>query len=326
MQINTEPLINKKNLLAFSAGVDSSALFFVLIQNKIDFDIAIVDYNLREQSKQEVEYANFLATKYNKKCHIKNVNIKTSNFEKNAREVRYCFFEELILEYNYENLLTAHQLNDKLEWFLMQLSKGAGLVELIGLNEIDSKDNYTLIRPILNYSKDELIDFLNENKIKYFTDESNFSDKYRRNYFRKNFADKFLLEFKDGVKRSFDYLNNDLNSLNIDSNPLFKKFELEIFKNSKDNNKNIRVIDKSIKKRGLLLTKKQRDEILRQREITISNKVVISIFNDLIWLAPLSNSKMDKKFKELCRLNKIPKNIRPYLMEKNINLEELINI
>jgi len=43
-----------KNLLAFSAGVDSSALFFILKQNNIDFDIAIVDYNLRAQSKDEV--------------------------------------------------------------------------------------------------------------------------------------------------------------------------------------------------------------------------------------------------------------------------------
>ena len=45
------------NLLAFSGGVDSSALFFILLENNIPFDICIVDYGLREQSKLEVEYA-----------------------------------------------------------------------------------------------------------------------------------------------------------------------------------------------------------------------------------------------------------------------------
>ena len=45
---------NSKNLLAFSGGVDSSALFFLLLNHKIDFDIAIVNYNTREQSKDEI--------------------------------------------------------------------------------------------------------------------------------------------------------------------------------------------------------------------------------------------------------------------------------
>ena len=51
----------KKNLLAFSAGVDSSALFFILLEKDIEFDIAIVDYNLRIQSKDEIQYAKQLA-------------------------------------------------------------------------------------------------------------------------------------------------------------------------------------------------------------------------------------------------------------------------
>ena len=55
------------NLLAFSGGVDSSALFFILMDRGIEFDIAIVNYHKREQSIKEVEYAKHLAKKYNKK-------------------------------------------------------------------------------------------------------------------------------------------------------------------------------------------------------------------------------------------------------------------
>ena len=85
---------NNKNLLAFSGGVDSSALFFLLLNHKIDFDIAIVNYNTREQSKDEIEYASFLAKKYDKKIFIKDIKLETSsNFEKNARDTRYIFIE-----------------------------------------------------------------------------------------------------------------------------------------------------------------------------------------------------------------------------------------
>ncbi|MFK5937771.1 MAG: ATP-binding protein, partial [Sulfurimonas sp.] len=56
-----ETLASSKNLLAFSAGGDSTALLFLLLENNIAFDIAIVDYGLRLQSKEEVSYAQSLA-------------------------------------------------------------------------------------------------------------------------------------------------------------------------------------------------------------------------------------------------------------------------
>ena len=64
-QNSLKVLKNKKNLLAFSGGVDSTALFFLLQDQKIVFDIAIVNYNLREKAKEEVLYAKELAKKYN---------------------------------------------------------------------------------------------------------------------------------------------------------------------------------------------------------------------------------------------------------------------
>ncbi len=324
MSIQISNLNTTKNLLAFSSGVDSTALFFILLENNIPFDIVIVNYNLREQSKEEIKYAKELAKKYNKKIYIKDVKLNTtSNFEKNARDIRYNFFEEIITQEHYETLITAHQLNDKLEWFLMQLSQGAGLVELIGLEEYTYKETYQIFRPLLQYTKKELETFLDKKDIKYFIDESNFDEKYTRNYFRKNFSNELLNNFKNGIQQSFKYLANDLNSLNIDYTPIYKEKELEIFKRSNDYNKNIRVIDTSLKKRGILLSKKQRDEILKQKELVISHKIAISIINEYIFISPYENVSMDKKFKELCRINKIPKNIRAYLYKDKI--EEIFN-
>lgn len=325
MNLDFSAIKNQKNLLAFSAGVDSSALFFLLLEHNIPFDIAIVNYNLREQSKDEVSYAKELAHKYSKNIFLKEVEIdNTSNFEKKARDIRYSFFEEIIKQNSYKNLITAHQLNDKLEWFMMQLSRGAGLVELIGFNEFEPKENYKIYKPLLNITKFELEEYLNNNNLKYFVDKSNFDEKYKRNFFRHTFSNKFLEEFSSGVKKSFHYLQNDLQSLNIQNNPIKKIEELEIFLNQKDDNLNIRTIDLSLKRRGLLLTNAQRNEIIKQKEITISNKINISIFENYIWIAPLSSITMNKKFKENCRINNIPKNIRAYIFSKDINLKELM--
>ncbi|WP_428027121.1 tRNA lysidine(34) synthetase TilS [Arcobacter sp.] len=313
-----------KNLLAFSAGIDSTALFFLLLEKNIPFDIAIVDYNVRTQSKDEVAYAKELAFKYNKKCFVKDVTLtNTSNFEKQARDIRYNFFEEIIESNNYQTLITAHQLNDKLEWFLMQLTKGAGLVELIGLEKETIKNKYIIHRPLLEISKNELKEYLDLNKIKYFIDSSNSDEKIKRNFFRQNFSNELIRNYKNGIKNSFKYLENDINSLNLELKPFYQKELLEIYTNQKDDNLNIKIIDKSLKKRGILLSKAQRDEIIKQKEITISHKINIAITEDYIFISPKSNQTMDKKFKESCRIKKIPKNIRAYLFELEVELKDL---
>ena len=112
-------LKSSRNLLAFSAGVDSTALFFLLLQNEVPFDIAIVDYNLRAASKDEVEYARKLAKVHGKNIYEHSVLLTGSNFEAEARDVRYDFFRRIIAVNSYDTLVTAHQLNDKTEWFLM---------------------------------------------------------------------------------------------------------------------------------------------------------------------------------------------------------------
>ena len=325
MNLDFSVIRNQKNLLAFSAGVDSSALFFLLLEQSIPFDIAIVNYDLRVQSKDEVFYAKNLASKYKKNIFLKETKIENiSNFEKNARDIRYKFFDEIILENSYENLITAHQLNDKLEWFMMQLSKGAGLVELIGFNEFEQKENHKIYKPLLNITKEELENYLKINNHKYFVDQSNFDEKYKRNYFRHTFSNKFLENFSSGVKKSFEYLQIDLDSLNIQNVPIKKIKELEIFLNQNDDNLNIRTIDLSLKKRGFLLTSAQRNEILKQKEITISHKINISIQQNHIWIAPICSEFIEKKYKELYRINKIPKNIRTYIFREKIELEELV--
>jgi tRNA(Ile)-lysidine synthase len=324
-KVSKDILKQSKNLLAFSAGIDSTALFFLLLDNNIAFDIAIVDYNMRDQSKDEVAYAKELALKYNKECYIKSVTIDTSNFEANARKSRYDFFEEIISTSGYTNLITAHQLNDKLEWFLMQLCKGAGMIELIGLNEVEKRDNYNIIKPLLEVSKDELQEYLDSKNIKYFVDSSNSDTKYKRNLFRKKYANELISEYKNGIKNSFSYIQNDIDSLdNIET--IYQEKELYILQNHNDKNLLIRKIDKIIKILGYLPSKAQKDEILSNKESVIGGKIAISFVDSRVYIAPFVTITMDKKQKELFRINKIPPKIRGYLLAEKCDLGRLFSI
>jgi len=323
LKLNIENLKNKKNLLAFSAGVDSSALFFLLLEYGIKFDIALVNYGTRETSGKEETHAKALAKKHKLYCHSIKAPQFHSHFEKHARDFRYEFFESLITIEGYDNLITAHQLNDQLEWLLMRLTKGAGLSELIGLEEISQRAHYTLVRPLLEYSKAELLNYLQNNGHPFFEDESNRDEKYERNLFRKQFADPLMKEYKEGIKRSFDYLREDKKQLEANFEPLFVYKELRIIKLHTPASKT-RAADLALKELGYLLSASQRQQIENETSLVIGGKWAVEIQDNLLYIAPYTTTDMAKKFKELCRKNAIPTKIRPYLFQEDIDPKLLI--
>ncbi|WP_457562181.1 tRNA lysidine(34) synthetase TilS [Caminibacter pacificus] len=306
---------SSNNLLAFSAGVDSTALFFWLLEKNIPFDIAIVNYHTRKTSDEEVEYAKTLAKKYNKKIYIKDCFLEKFS-ENEARKCRYEFFEEIMKKHNYDTLILAHQLNDRFEWFLMQLSKGAGLKELIAMEKWEEREWYRIYRPFYNVSRDEILTFLNERGIKYYIDETNFDKKYKRNFFRHNFSDKFIKLYKEGVKRSFEFLEEDKKLL-FDTD---WKREKDLFWFEKSNPKrDIKKIDLILKKLGILPTKAQKDEILKTDfNCVIQGKIAIDSNNSHIFIAPYVKIPLSKENKEKYRKLKIPPKIRGYLQKENI--------
>jgi tRNA(Ile)-lysidine synthase len=311
MNIFNFDIKTKKNLLAFSGGVDSTALFFLLLEKNVDFDIAIVDYNQRDQSKLEIQYAKSLAKKYNKKCYTTTY-LSQKFTEAKAREFRYDFFDKIIKQNNYEALITAHQLNDQLEWFLMQLTKGAGVVELLGMQEVFYNDNYYLLKPLLSYSKESLQEYLDKNKIKYFIDETNYDTKYKRNQFRHQISNQLISKYQNGIKKSFQYIQKDIASL-LTNNTIKHYKQLFVCKFNNDLNIAIRFIDKELKKRKIIISSKTKQEIISNKQVVISHKIAVAITNNTIYISPFCKINMDKKFKELCRTKKIPPNIRGYL-------------
>ena len=324
------PVLHKlksgRNLLAFSHGVDSTALFYLLDEAGVKFDLAIVDYNVRAQSKDEVASARDLAAKFNKQIYVKSVQLGASNFEHEARAARYEFFAEICREQGYENLILAHQFDDKFEWFLMQLGRGAGLSELLGMQELEARDDYVIARPLLGVRKCELERFLRERNLKYFTDETNLTDRFKRGRVRAKFSEPFLNEYFGGVKKSFEFLAADALSLTPEiSNPAPKIYLV------KRGNGELRGVDQACKRLGLVPSSAQRNECTRCLEngadCVLGGKVAVGAGEKFIFVTPCVKPAMEKKFKEACRTLKIPPINRGFLFAAGADLalfEELL--
>lgn len=312
----TIPLLKEgKNLLAFSGGVDSSALFFLLEHAGITFDIAIVNYQTRNQSSQEAAYAQSLAKEFKKECYLLEASLSKRNFEAAARNARYDFFEALIQEHAYTNLITAHQLDDRLEWLLMQLSKGAGLYELLGTQSIEKREGYQLVRPLLETTRAEIKSYLSDNAIRYFEDESNSDEKYKRNFFRHNLASPLLEKYAGGVKKSFTYLNEDLAELLEQKVDVKTLQRLHYFEYPASRRSAIIAVDRILKEQGFLMRQGDKETLKTEEEHVVGRQHVVSFHPYYCFIAPYLVCEMPKDFKEKCRLLKIPRKLRPYLFK-----------
>lgn len=313
-QQKLQDLQDKRSLLAFSGGADSTALFFTLIEHKVPFDIAIVNYALRSQAEEEVQYALDLAKQYKLKCHLLNADPIEQNFEYEARKIRYNFFEKLIQEEGYAYLLTGHHLQDRLEWMLMQLCKGAGTAELLGMREREKRSGYALLRPLIETTKDEITDYLSKQNISWFHDESNDDPRYKRNYFRHEIATKLLKDNVEGIRQSFSYLEEDANEL-IREIDIHEADEMSLFFSTGHKRSDIYHVDKILKSKEYMLSSAQREALKTEDEIVAGRKFLVVLDKGIYYIAPFLKEDMDKAFKEECRKLNVPVKLRPYLFK-----------
>lgn len=297
---------NEKFLLGFSAGVDSSALFFLLLESEVEFDLCIVDYAIREQSVLEVAYARELAEQYQKKIHILKAPRISGNFESQARKIRYEFFGDLIRQNGYKGMILAHQFNDRLEWFLMQFLKGSGLNTLLGFNHIEKINGFWVYRPLLEVSKQELYAFCEEKSISYFEDSSNQDEVFLRNKIRK--LTSFLDSHSKGILQSFKFLQ-------AQKERLFPPIDLLILDNvhaflRRGEEENLHFLDLEAKKMGYVFSKKQKDEILRCNFSCEIADLIIESDERRIFIAPKIKIVMNAQYRDFARKNKIPRRLR----------------
>lgn len=175
-------------IVGCSAGPDSMALLHYISTNtKNNIICCHINHNKRKESKEEEKYLH----NYCKKNNIifestKIEKYKENNFENEARNKRYDFYEKILNKYNSNYLFLAHHGDDLIETILMKINRGSNLEGYAGIKTISKKNNYYIIRPFLEYTKEDLIDYNKKHDLKYYIDKSNEDTTYTRNRFRKN--------------------------------------------------------------------------------------------------------------------------------------------
>lgn len=176
-----------KLILGISGGADSVCLMHILLALGYRFDLAHCNFNLRGKETDEDEvFVQELAKKHQLKLHVKQFDTEGYAAENKistqmaARDLRYAWFNHLLLTKNAKYIAIAHHENDDIETFFINLIRGSGLKGLLGISE---KTN-SIVRPLMAITRDEIESYLDENKLRYRDDSSNSSVKYLRNKIR----------------------------------------------------------------------------------------------------------------------------------------------
>ncbi|MGP1993620.1 tRNA lysidine(34) synthetase TilS [Zobellia laminariae] len=187
IEINFQNLIKDKFLLACSGGLDSTVLVDLCAKSKLDFTIAHCNFNLRgDASNVDEEFVRNLAAHNDKIFLVTNFDT-TGYVEENkvsiqigARELRYRWFAEMMRKNDIKTLVTAHHVDDSLETFLINLSRGTGIDGLTGIPEKTD----TVSRPLLRFSRSQILEYAQSQKLQWREDASNADTKYLRNKIR----------------------------------------------------------------------------------------------------------------------------------------------
>lgn len=217
----------KKMAVAVSGGVDSIALLHWLVEIGADIVCLHVNHGLRDAADIEAQYVHDLCEKLNVPCHVFvwAGEKPSSGLEAAARTARYKFMTDFCRENGIEYLLTAHQADDQIETFLMNLSRGSGVFGLAAMQKVAERDGIKIVRPLLNISRDELRQFCDSRGIKYFTDEMNSDEKYTRVRIRQNrhllhdklgISDERILLAIENMNRAREAIETDIDKLVAD--------------------------------------------------------------------------------------------------------------
>ncbi len=201
-------LKEERYLIAVSGGPDSMALLNMVREQGLPIEVAHVNYHKRDTASRDEEIVRSYCQKYSIPFHVKDVcpeDVK-GNFQAYARKVRYQYFRNLCKRYRLYAVLTAHQQDDLLETYVMQKERKLG-VEWYGLKEDTTIEGVHVIRPLLQFTKKELLDYCNKKHIPYGIDESNLEDGYTRNRIRHFSIEKMTEKKREALLQEIERKN-----------------------------------------------------------------------------------------------------------------------
>ncbi len=207
IEINFPELLQNPFLLACSGGVDSVVLSYLCAQNNMNFSIAHCNFKLRGKDSDTDEKfvrqltidldVNYFSTSFNTESYMSKNKV---SLQVAARELRYKWFARILKENGLKTVVTAHQADDNLETFIINLSRGTGVNGLTGI-PIRTK---LATRPLLTFTRAQILTYASDEGIKWREDATNKETKYLRNKIRheivptlKKLHPTFLQNFKN---------------------------------------------------------------------------------------------------------------------------------
>ncbi|MCL0060284.1 tRNA lysidine(34) synthetase TilS [Dehalococcoidia bacterium] len=209
---------SRLTVVGVSGGADSVCLLHVLYQLRdkihLDLHVAHLNHQLRgAEADADAEYVSSLARRLGIAATIETRDVKAyqaatrSSLEEAAREVRYAFFAEVAQATGTGAVAVGHTADDQAETLLMHLIRGTGLLGLRGMQPLsrwrlpDEETQLTVIRPLLEISREETEAYCAACELSPRLDSSNISSKYLRNRIRTELMPA-LLEYNPGIRES----------------------------------------------------------------------------------------------------------------------------
>ena len=301
-QVLNDIIFDTYVVVGVSAGPDSMCLLNLIEQKTNKIVVCHINHNIRKQSIIEENYLKDYCKEHNlifESMTIKEY--KENNFENEARKIRYKYYEEILKKYNSNKLFLAHHGDDLIETVLMKIERVSNIEGYAGIKKVSKLKNYDIIRPLLPYTKEDIINYNKSHSITYYIDSSNTNIDYTRNWYRhkvlpilkekdKNIHLKFLKysetlqeynEYIDReIKRKLPYIlkNNIINidNLNKEDNFLKKNILYYIMNDIYNNESNI-ITEKHIQNILFIINSNKPNQSINMPK----NKILVKEYNKL---------------------------------------------
>jgi tRNA(Ile)-lysidine synthase len=191
--MQTVSVVPGKYVVAVSGGVDSVVLLELLSKNSdVGLVVAHFDHGIRKDSGNDRLFVGQLAGQYNLPFEFAEGKLGPSVSEQSARNARYAFLESVRAKHQAVAVITAHHRDDVIETLIINLLRGTGR---LGLGSLVSGQK--IVRPLIDMSKDVIIDFARQNNLKWREDPTNTDTKYMRNWVRHKILPKLNVQQKE---------------------------------------------------------------------------------------------------------------------------------
>ncbi len=200
-------------IIGYSGGPDSTLLAEVLSDyDELEVILAYFNHNLRKDSKDEENFVKSEAENKKLKLLIDGTDVRgycskySLSIEEGARALRFAYLRDTKNKENADLIALGHNFDDKIENFFIRLLRGSGF----GLSQMSYKDG-NILRPLLDFRKKEIIDYLKKKEIAFYTDPTNKSEDYLRNKVRLKvipLIEKIQEGSIESISRSIDNLRD----------------------------------------------------------------------------------------------------------------------